>query len=168
MFRTVDDFRELRDKLGGEGSSVAVIGGGFLGTELAVAMAFEGRKVSLLCAEPGVLYKVLPRYLSQFLSRQLGSIGVKVVESAVVTDAQRVEGAGVALTVDDRTLEPVEKVVVATGIVPRVELARSAGLEVDADNGGVVVNDQMNAEARCVGSWRCCQLLGPSIRSSES
>jgi NADPH-dependent 2,4-dienoyl-CoA reductase/sulfur reductase-like enzyme len=151
VFRTADDFRELREKLGDEGSSVAVIGGGFLGTELAVAMASEGRKVSLLCAEPGVLYKVMPRYLSQFLSRQMATVGVNVVASAVVTDAQQVDGGGVVLSlgggVEECSLDPVNKVVVASGIVPRVELAQGAGLEIDQRNGGVVVNDQMNAEA---------------------
>jgi NADPH-dependent 2,4-dienoyl-CoA reductase/sulfur reductase-like enzyme len=151
VFRTLADFRELRSTLGPPGSSVTVVGGGFLGTELAVAMASEGRRVTLLCAEPGVLYNVLPRYLSQFLSRRLASVGVKVVESAVVTDARLVEGGRVALAlgggVDECTLEPTDRVVVATGVVPRVELAERAGLEIDQRNGGVVVNDQMNAEA---------------------
>lgn len=153
VFRTLEDFRELRSELGPPGSSVAVVGGGFLGTELAVAMASEGRRVSLLCAEPGVLYKVLPRYLSQFLARRLEDAGVNVVESAVVVDANCVseKDQRVLLSLggadDELGLGPVDKVVVCTGIVPRVELAASAGLEVDSRNGGIVVNDQMNAEA---------------------
>lgn len=151
VFRTVDDFRALRERLGAPDSHVAVVGGGFLGTELAVAMACEGRRVSLLCAEPGVLYKVLPRYLSQFLSKRLEAVGVSVVESVVVTDAALVDGNKVKLEVgagvDKSEIDPVDKVVVATGLVPRVELAAGAGLEIDQKNGGVVVNDQMNAEA---------------------
>jgi NADPH-dependent 2,4-dienoyl-CoA reductase/sulfur reductase-like enzyme len=153
VVRTLNDFRELRDRLGAPGSSVAVIGGGFLGTELAVAMASEGRNVTLLCAEPGVLYKVLPRYLSEFLSRKLSTCGIDVIGSAIVTDARQVHenGQRTALSIggglEDTVLTPVDEVVVATGILPRVELAARAGLELDERNGGIVVNDQMMAEA---------------------
>lgn len=143
VFRTVGDFRALREDLGADGSRVAVVGGGFLGTELAVAMASEGRRVTLLCAEPGVLYKVLPRYLSQFLSKRLRALGVDVVESAVVTDAVAVDGGKVKLEIgmglDGVDVEAVDRVVIATGIVPRVELAAHAGLEIDRKNGGIVV-----------------------------
>jgi apoptosis-inducing factor 1 len=153
VMRTLNDFRELRDRLGAPGSSVAVIGGGFLGTELAVAMASEGRNVTLLCAEPGVLYKVLPRYLSEFLSRKMSTCGIDVIGSAIITDARAVHenGKRTALSIggglEDTVLTPVDKVVVATGILPRVELAVRAGLELDERNGGIVVNDQMMAEA---------------------
>lgn len=153
VFRTVEDFRELRSKLEPEVSAVTVVGGGFLGTELAVAMATEGRSVSLICAEPGVLYNVLPRYLSEYLSRQLASIGIKVVYGAVVTNAKLKSDKvpRVVLTVGDgirsEELPPSNKIIVATGIQPRVELAAKAGLEIDRHNGGIVVNDQMNCEA---------------------
>lgn len=153
VFRTLDDFRELRSQLDAVSTSVTVIGAGFLGTELSVAMASEGRNVSLLCAEPGVLYRVLPRYLSEFLSRKLASIGIKVIDGMVVTDARRnaADDSRVVLTVGDgmqsQELEPANKVVVAVGIQPRVELASKAGLEIDRDNGGIVVNHQMNCAA---------------------
>jgi apoptosis-inducing factor 1 len=176
VFRTIADFRALRRGLDGSDASVAVIGGGFLGTELAVAMAGEGRRVTLLCSEPGVLYKVLPRYVSEFLSRRLAKLGVIVMGSAIVTDAypepQYEDAASqdskagsfadrdipleviprrVVLSVgggvNEIRLDPVDKVVVATGISPRVDLAVHAGLEIDDRNGGIVVNDQMMAEA---------------------
>lgn len=87
VFRTLDDYERVRGAAE-SGNGVIVIGGGFLGTELAIALAGKTKDVSLVVAEVGVLYRVLPRYLCEFLARKIEDLGVKVVSSAVVTDAK--------------------------------------------------------------------------------
>lgn len=148
-FRTLADFSALRARLAEKPDAGAVvIGGGFLGAELALAMSEVAQNVSLVVAEAGVLYRVLPRYLCEFLARKIDEAGVKVMTSAVVTGAERTEEGRVALAVASPDGGVVEggEVVVAIGIDPDVELAKDAGLEVDAVNGGVIVNDFMMAE----------------------
>lgn len=150
VFRTLEDYRRLKASLEKDDSGAVVIGGGFLGTELAIALASTSDKISLVVAEAGVLYKVLPRYLCEFLARRLSDIGIKVVRSAVVTNASKKPGAEgvVSLSVVSPDAEKVEgsNVVVAVGIDPDVGIATDAGLEVDAANGGIRVNDFMMVE----------------------
>lgn len=150
VFRTLDDYRRLKASLEKDDLGAVVIGGGFLGTELAIALASTSDKISLVVAEAGVLYKVLPRYLVEFLARRLSDIGIKVVRSAVVTNASKKPGAEevVSLSVASPDAEKVEgsNVVVAVGIDPDVRLAIDAGLEVDGLNGGIRVNDFMMVE----------------------
>lgn len=147
VFRTLDDYQNLKASLEKDDTGVIVIGGGFLGTELAIALASSSKKVSLVVAEAGVLYRVLPRYLCAYLARRLSNIGVNVLRSAVVTGAAVQEGV-VSLDIASPDGSDVQggNVVVAVGIDPSVELAQSAGLELDSVHGGVVVNDFMMAE----------------------
>lgn len=152
VFRTLDDYSRLRDEATGSDAGVVVIGGGFLGTELAIALASVTRNVSLVVAEAGVLYRVLPRYLCEFLARKIDNLGVKVVRSAVVNGAEVEEEKDGSEIVTVQTLSPDASevrgghVVVAAGIVPETGLAKDAGLELDDLHGGVVVNDFMMAQ----------------------
>lgn len=147
VYRTLDDYRQLKTSLEQNDKGVVVIGGGFLGTELAIALASASTKVSLVIAEAGVLYRVLPRYMCEYLAHRLSSIGVSVVRSAIVTGASKHDNV-IALDLDSPDADSVEggNVVVAVGIEPASELARDAGLELDGLNGGIVVNDFMMAE----------------------
>src|SRR2546427_361222 len=67
-FRTLEDYRRLR-RLAGEGARCAVIGGGFIGSEIAAALRMQGggRDVTMLVPEAGVGARVVPADLSTFL-----------------------------------------------------------------------------------------------------
>lgn len=150
VFRSLDDFVHLRDIVSDSKAGVVVIGGGFLGTELAIALASTTENVSLVIAEAGVLFRVLPRYLCEFLARKISELGVKVVCSAIVTDAKVSDTPDATVTVQILSPDANEvqggRVIVATGIDPETKLAAEAGLELDKSNGGVVVNDFMMAQ----------------------
>lgn len=157
VFRNLADVNTLRESLSVSDDGVIVIGGGFLGTELAIALARHSQNVSLVVAEAGVLYRVLPRYLCENLARKIRDLGVMVACGAVVTDAVRVQtgeaDGGLATTVTELQTTSADapvvrggNVVVAVGIEPCVALAERAGLELDGGNGGVIVNDFMMAE----------------------
>ncbi|CAN8073237.1 unnamed protein product, partial [Agarophyton chilense] len=149
-FRTLQHYQTLRATLQQPNQSVAVVGGGFLGTELALALTALSDNVSLVITEPGVLFRVLPRYLCQFLATKLHHAGVNVVKSAVITTAtpSAENHQNVTLHIDaaEPTQLDVNHIVVAVGIEPSTQLATTAGLEIDPDNSGIRVNDFMMVE----------------------
>src|SRR5581483_6115040 len=121
-FRTLDDFRKLHG-IAGEGKRITVVGGGFIGSELAAALTGAGAKVTMLFPEDGLAWRVLPADLSHFVTGYYRDKGgdVRTGESIASTD-----------DID------ADIVVAGLGIVPNVELAESAGLPVD---NGIVVDE---------------------------
>lgn len=150
VFRTLEDYKRLQQGLKEKDLGAVVIGGGFLGTELAISLASTSQKVSLVVAEAGVLYKVLPRYVCEYLARRLSEIGVNVIRSAIVTGASKRPGTADVVTLDiaspDADHVEGNKIIVAVGIDPDVSLAMDADLEVDDRLGGIRVNDFMMVE----------------------
>ncbi len=136
-FRTLDDYRRLR-ALADEEARFVVIGGGFIGSEIAAALAMNARSVTMVFPEPGIGARIFPVDLSAFVTDYYRERGVDVLAGASVTAIER-DGDKVRLaTGDGRTLEA-DAVVAGLGIEPRVELAAAAGLPV-AD--GVLVDDR--------------------------
>ncbi|HWB57579.1 MAG TPA: FAD-dependent oxidoreductase [Gaiellaceae bacterium] len=136
-YRTLDDYRRLR-ALADAGSRFLVIGGGFIGSEIAAALAMNARAVTMVFPEPGIGARIFPAELSASVTDHYREQGVEVLAGASVTAIERDGDTMRVATGDDRTLE-VDAVVAGLGIEPRVELAVDAGLPV-AD--GIVVDDR--------------------------
>jgi 3-phenylpropionate/trans-cinnamate dioxygenase ferredoxin reductase component len=130
-FRTLDDYRRLR-ALAERGARFVVIGGGFIGSEIAAALALNAARVTMVFPEPAIGARILPISLSASLNDYYRARGVEVLEGASVT---AIEGDRVTLG-DGRTLES-NAIVAGLGIEPNVELAASAGLPVA---NGIVVD----------------------------
>jgi NADPH-dependent 2,4-dienoyl-CoA reductase/sulfur reductase-like enzyme len=142
-FRTLDDFRRLH-ALAGEGVRVAVVGGGFIGSEIAAALATNGCTVTIAFPEPGIGARLFPAELSLFVNDYYRGHGVDVLaEELVESIAREADGFRVA-TQSGRSLE-CDVVVAGLGIVPRTELAEAAGLAVDD---GIVVDELGRAAGR--------------------
>jgi 3-phenylpropionate/trans-cinnamate dioxygenase ferredoxin reductase subunit len=130
-FRTLDDFRRLRT-LADRGSQFVVIGGGFIGSEIAAALALNGCPVTMVFPEPGIAARIFPAELSTRLNDYYRNRGVELLPGASVAGIERDH-----ITLGDgRTLEA-DAIVAGIGIEPNVELAAEAGLPV-AD--GIVVD----------------------------
>jgi 3-phenylpropionate/trans-cinnamate dioxygenase ferredoxin reductase component len=138
-FRTLDDYRRLRG-LAAEGAHVIVIGGGFIGSELAAALTGVGAKVTMVFPEPAIAFRVLPGGLADFVTAYYREKGVEVLAGETVSS---VEGTKVTLG-SGRVLEG-DAVVAGLGIVPNIELAEAAGLPVD---NGIVVDELGRAGGR--------------------
>jgi NADPH-dependent 2,4-dienoyl-CoA reductase/sulfur reductase-like enzyme len=130
-FRTLDDFRRLRT-LADRGSQFIVIGGGFIGSEIAAALALNGCPVTMVFPEPGIAARIFPAELSTRLNDYYRNRGVGLLPGASVAGIER----DLITLADGRTLEA-DAVVAGIGIEPNVELAAEAGLPVA---NGIVVD----------------------------
>ena len=137
-YRTLADYRRLR-ALAEQGKSFAVIGGGFIGSEIAAALALQGCKVTMLFPEDGIGARIFPADLAQNLVGYYAEKGVDARPGQKVTGIAR-RGSGIVIETADKAEVVVDAVVAGLGIVPSTELASAAGLEVD---NGIVVDDHL-------------------------
>lgn len=136
--RTLDDARRLRAALT-PGIRVAVIGGGFLGLELASSARKLQADVDVLEAAPRLLDRFLPPAGSAWLAARVRDTGVRLHLGAGLKAVRREAGSAHALQLEPDTGLPVaaDVVVVAIGLTPETTLARQAGLAIDPTNGGI-------------------------------
>jgi 3-phenylpropionate/trans-cinnamate dioxygenase ferredoxin reductase component len=131
-YRTVDDYRHLR-QLAGDGVRVTVIGGGFIGSEIAAALAMNDCVVTIVFPDPGIGAKLFPAELSAFVNDYYREKGVTVLAEQLVEEV-----SGTSVRTKDGTTVDGEAIVAGLGIEPRVELAEEAGLDVDD---GILVDE---------------------------
>jgi 3-phenylpropionate/trans-cinnamate dioxygenase ferredoxin reductase subunit len=137
-FRTYDDYRRLRASASAR-ARIAVIGGGFIGSEVAAAVRLQEADVVMIVPEQGLGARVFPADLSSFLVGYYREKGVETRMGEGVKNIQSRDGKVVISTTTGG--EIVADVAVAgLGIVPNTELAKQAGLQVD---NGIVVDENL-------------------------
>ncbi|HVI50757.1 MAG TPA: FAD-dependent oxidoreductase [Candidatus Sulfotelmatobacter sp.] len=127
----LDDYTVWRGKLG-QGSRVLLIGAGLIGAEFANDLAGAGHRVTVVDPAPWPLGRLLPQQLGDAVTQALTGIGVSLHLSRSVV---RFEPGKAFL--DDESVVDFDLALSAIGLLPRVELARQAGLTVDK---GIVVD----------------------------
>jgi 3-phenylpropionate/trans-cinnamate dioxygenase ferredoxin reductase component len=128
-YRTLDDYRRLRTFADGHARSV-VIGGGFIGSEVAAALALNECPVTMVFPDPGVCSRIFPADLTAFVTDYYRDKGVEVLAGGSVTGIERDGDHVHVATGQGQTLEA-DVVVAGLGIQPNTELAEAAGLPVD-------------------------------------
>jgi len=140
-FRTLEDYQHLR-ALADQGQRFAVIGGGFIGTEIAAALTMIGKEVVMVFPGEGIGERVFPAEMAQFLNGFYRAKGVEVLAGRLVDGLEQKGERLVVLTREAKGPEKqsfvVDGVVAGLGIGPNVELAGAAGLAV---GNGVVVDE---------------------------
>jgi 3-phenylpropionate/trans-cinnamate dioxygenase ferredoxin reductase subunit len=139
-YRTLDDYLTLR-RYAVAGAQIAVIGGGFIGSEIAASLAANGCKVTMLFPGTAIGAGRYPETLAGFLNRYFRERGVDVRAGAKVL-AGKADAQGVSLTLSDGKTLRVDAVVAGLGVTPNTALAEQAGLKVD---NGIVVDDRLRS-----------------------
>ncbi|HVO35499.1 MAG TPA: FAD-dependent oxidoreductase [Gemmatimonadales bacterium] len=139
-FRTLADYRRVRE-LADKRKRFAILGGGFIGSELAAALASAGCRVTMLFPEPGVGARTFPLDLSRHVNAFYEAKGVQLLAGQSVIGLVK-KGRSYAVRTLSGADAPADLVVAGIGVQPNVELAEAAGLAVE---NGIAVDDRLRA-----------------------
>jgi programmed cell death 8 (apoptosis-inducing factor) len=184
--KNLGDFERLQDILDEFGSDkyiedVVVVGGGFLGTETALALSGKpGITVTQVYAESGVLSRYLPSYLSDFITKELQGAGVATRSNEIATkvamerhkhfDTGREHGSHLSNRVvldtishDHHSITADYAVFASTHVAPDIAMALGTGLEKCSANGGILVNSQFEAIDGLYAAGNAASYFDPKI-----
>lgn len=138
VLKTIPDAEKIMEDMKDDVLSVTVIGGGYIGLELAENLVKRGRKVQIIEANRlGSMY-------DEEISRQIHDVaeanGIKVTLEEMVTGFQG--GESVEAVVTDKGKHPCDMVVVAIGVTPNSQFAGKAGLRLHPSK-AILVNSEM-------------------------
>lgn len=137
-YRTFDDYRQIR-ALAKKGASAVVIGGGFIGSEIAAALSHAEVTVTMIFPDPYLCYRVFPPALGRFLQQQYRQREIRIMDGDVPASIFAKDRRCVTSTRNGAQFES-DMVIAGVGIQPSIELAKSGGLSV---SDGVIVNDRL-------------------------
>jgi nitric oxide reductase FlRd-NAD(+) reductase len=118
---------------------VLIVGGGLIGTELAMDFRRSGKQVTLVDSAASILASLMPPEVSSRLQHCLSDMGVRVLLNARLEGLSKTT-SGISATFDDGLALNIDAVVAASGLVPETVLAREAGASV---NRGIVVDSAL-------------------------
>lgn len=128
-YRGLDDYRRLRE-LARPGAHIAVVGGGFIGCEIAAALALHQCRVTMLFPESQLGVRVYPAGLSRFVDGYYRERGIDIRPGRLASGGEQ-RGESVLLRLDDGSTLEADAVVAGLGIVPDTALGSAAGAEID-------------------------------------
>ncbi|TFV79200.1 NAD(P)/FAD-dependent oxidoreductase [Blastococcus sp. CT_GayMR19] len=141
--RTLADSDRLLDDLSGGGRNVVVVGGGWIGLEVAAAARTYGNAVTIVEPQPTPLHAVLGAEMGEVFARLHRGQGVDVRTGTGVREFRGADSVTSVVTDGGEEL-PADVVVVGVGAVPNTDLATSGGLDVD---NGVVADAALRTSA---------------------
>lgn len=158
---SLQDSREVYERLKSAGS-VAVIGGGFIGLEIASAAAAAGKDVTVIEATSQILGRSLTPQLAQRIRAIHEAADIRIMDSASIAS---ISAEGIST---DKGFVGADLVLLGAGSVPRTQLAASAGL---STSNGIDVDQHLETSAPgiyAIGDVACFPYFGGSRRRFES
>jgi 3-phenylpropionate/trans-cinnamate dioxygenase ferredoxin reductase component len=159
-FRTLADYRRLR-ALTEKGDRFAVIGAGFIGSEIAAALAMNGKEVTMIFPGHEIGGRMFPRELAHYVSGVYRKKGVELLgrEKVVALEARDNQRA---LKTSSANTILVDAVVAGIGIEPNIALAQAAGLSTE---NGIVVNELLHtSDANIYAAGDVAEFYNPTLQ----
>jgi 3-phenylpropionate/trans-cinnamate dioxygenase ferredoxin reductase component len=140
--RSLEEAIAIKERLE-RAREIVVIGGGFIGLEIAAVARTLGKSVTVLEALPRLMSRAVAPIISDFFRELHASRGARIICDAIVSEISGSGGKAQQVVLRDGTAFPADLVIVGVGIVPNVELAQDAGLGVA---NGVAVNEYLETD----------------------
>ena len=140
--RSLDEAIVVKERLK-LAQEIVVIGGGFIGLELAAVASTLGKSVTVLEALPRLMSRVVAPIISEFYRELHTSKGVRILCAKSVSEIGSSGSKVQKVVLSDGTVYPADLVLVGIGVVPNLELARDAGLSIA---NGIAVNEHLQTD----------------------
>jgi len=138
--RTLDDVNSIKAEMQ-TGEKLVIVGGGYIGLEVASVAVTAGMDVAVIETEDRILKRVTTPEMSEFYHQLHTDRGVTIHLQTSVSGFEGEDRVNSVLCGDDKIEADV--VIVGIGVIPNIELAEAAGIEC---NNGIVTNDRCETE----------------------
>jgi len=158
-YRTFSDYRRLRE-LTAKGKRFAVIGGGFIGSEIAAVLALNGKEVVMIFPDNDIGERIFPRSLAQYVSNFYKQKGVEVLANQKIVSIETADKQRVLKT-NTGSIIKADGVVAGLGIEPNIEIARNAGIKVEK---GILVDELLlTSQADIYSAGDAAEFFNPAL-----
>jgi 3-phenylpropionate/trans-cinnamate dioxygenase ferredoxin reductase component len=163
--RTLDESQALRDRMPSH-RHVVVIGAGFIGLEFAATARAKGLEVDVIELGVRVMARAVTAEISEFFQLRHTAAGIRIHLGVQVTSIEATSGKITGVSLSDGRHLPADLIVVGVGVLPNVEIAGAAGLQVAS---GIIVNDRLLTSDESISAIGDCALyasrrFGGSLR----
>jgi 3-phenylpropionate/trans-cinnamate dioxygenase ferredoxin reductase component len=141
-YRYLDDFLRLKSQVH-EGTKALVIGGGFIGSEIAAAINVNKVDVTMLLREEYLVHNIFPRTLGSAIQDDYIKRGIKIFTQDSPVSIEKRNHHFVTRTKNGKEISS-DVVIAGIGIEPEVKLAKTAGLAID---NGIAVNEFLQSSS---------------------
>jgi NADPH-dependent 2,4-dienoyl-CoA reductase/sulfur reductase-like enzyme/rhodanese-related sulfurtransferase len=141
VLRSIPDSRRIRERLEAGARRAVVVGGGFIGLEMAENLLHRGLEVTLLEKLPQIMPPFDPEMAAP-LARHLAAKGVALRLGDGLAGVEAAAGGSLAVLAESGARLPADLVMLAIGVRPETGLARDAGLAL-GPRGGIAVDERM-------------------------
>jgi len=138
--RSMSDSRTIRSAAE-KAKHALVIGGGFIGMEVAAVLAQEGIGVTMVLNDDRVFKRLFSPEMSSFFETYYAAKGVRLIKSTSVTEFRGDEAVRSAVLRDGQSIE-CDLVVAGIGVTPAMEVVKNSGLDLD---NGILVNEYLQS-----------------------
>lgn len=126
---------------------VFILGAGLIGISSAESFTQIGKRVTILEKQPNILGNLMDRDIAEKLQNELQRTGIKVITRVELQEVRRIDGSLSIIT--NRGKYNADLLILSAGVIPNVDLATEAGLDL-GPSGGIQVNKQLQTSDECI------------------